>query len=282
MHKLIITVAPVGAEVTREQTPHVPITPAEIAGEARRAHAAGASIVHVHGRNPDGSPTQKRSVFGEIIDRVREATDLIVQVSTGGAAGMTAEERLEPLDCEPDMATLTLGTLNFGREVFSNPLDLVERFAREIRSRRIRPEVEIFDSGMLPTADRLVDQELLADPLHYDFVMGVPGGIAATPANLLHLAGQVRRHASWTVAGMGRHQLPMATLAILMGGHVRVGFEDNVYYTRGVLASSNAQLVERVVRLAHELGREVATPAEARKILGVRDHGARLHGKISG
>lgn len=269
MHKLIITVAPVGAEVTREETPHVPITPEEIAGEARRAHAAGASIVHIHGRNPDGTPTQSARVFGDIIDRVRAATDLIVQVSTGGATGMTPEERLEPLTCAPDMATLTVGTLNFERDVFANPLDLVERFAKEMRARRIRPEVEVFDSGMLSTADRLVEDELLADPLHYDFVMGVPGGIAATPANLAHLVSGIRRASTWTVAAMGRHQLPMATLAILLGGHVRVGFEDNIYYTRGVLATSNAQLVDRVVRLARELGREVATPAEARKILGV-------------
>lgn len=273
MHKLIITVAPVGAEVTREQTPHIPISPQEIAEEARRARDAGASIVHVHGRNADGTPTQSRAVFDEIIRLVREKTDLIVQVSTGGATGMTAEERLEPLECEPEMATLTVGTLNFGRDVFSNPQDLVERFAREIKARRIRPEVEVFDTGMLATADRLVDQELLADPVHYDFVMGVPGGIAATPANLLHLAGQARRHSSWTVAAMGRHQLPMANLAILLGGHVRVGFEDNIYYTRGVLATSNAQLVERVVRLARELGREIATPEEARRILGVPERG---------
>lgn len=273
MHKLIITVAPVGAEVTREQTPHIPISPQEIADEARRARDAGASIVHVHGRNADGTPTQSRAVFDEIIRLVREKTDLIVQVSTGGATGMTAEERLEPLECEPEMATLTVGTLNFGRDVFSNPQELVERFAREIKARRIRPEVEVFDTGMLATADRLVDQELLADPVHYDFVMGVPGGIAATPANLLHLAGQARRHSSWTVAAMGRHQLPMANLAILLGGHVRVGFEDNIYYTRGVLATSNAQLVERVVRLARELGREIATPEEARRILGVPERG---------
>lgn len=273
MHKLIITVAPVGAEVTREQTPHIPISPAEIADEARRARDAGASIVHVHGRNADGTPTQSRVVFDEILRLVREKTDLIVQVSTGGATGMTAEERLEPLECEPEMATLTVGTLNFGRDVFANPQELVERFAREIKARRIRPEIEVFDTGMLATADRLVDQELLADPVHYDFVMGVPGGIAATPANLLHLAGQARRHSSWTVAAMGRYQLPMANLAILLGGHVRVGFEDNIYYSRGVLATSNAQLVERVVRLARELGREIATPDEARRILGVPERG---------
>ena len=267
--KLIITVAPVGAEVMRDQTPHIPITPSEIAAEARRAHEAGASIVHVHGRNPDGTPTQSAAVFSEIIERIRAQTDLIVQVSTGGATGMSADERLQPLSCQPEMATLTVGTLNFGHEIFENPLPLVERFAREIRSRGIRPEIEVFDTGMLPTADRLVAAELLSDPLHYDFVMGVPGGIAATPQNLMHLAASIRRAATWSVAAMGRHQLPMATLAILLGGHVRVGFEDNIFYRKGQLATSNAQLVERVVRLARELGREVATPAEARELLGL-------------
>ena len=269
MAKLIITVAPVGAEVMREQTPHIPISPEEIAEEARRARDAGAAIVHVHGRNPDGSPTQSAAIFGDIIARVRARTDLVVQVSTGGAAGMSADERLEPLACKPEMATLTVGTLNFGRDVFSNPLELVERFAREIRARGVRPEVEVFDLGMLPTADKLVADGLLADPLHYDFVMGVPGGIAATAANLLHLISNIRGGATWTVAAMGRHQLPMAALAIVLGGHVRVGFEDNIYYSKGVLATSNAQLVERVVRIARELGREIATPAEARRILGV-------------
>jgi 3-keto-5-aminohexanoate cleavage enzyme len=267
--KLVITVAPVGAEVTREQTPHVPITPDEIAREAEAAWRAGAAIVHVHGRNPDGTPTQASEVFAAIIERVRARTDLIVQVSTGGATGMTPEERLEPLGCSPDMATLTVGTVNFGPDVFLNPLDVVERFAREIASRGIKPEIEVFDTGMLPSADRLVSRELVRDPLHYDLVMGVPGGISATPDNLLHLVRALRPGSTWTVAAMGRHQLPMATMAILMDGHVRVGFEDNIYYSRGVLAASNAQLVERVVRLARELGREVASPAEARRILGL-------------
>lgn len=269
MRKLVITVAPVGAEVTREQTPHVPISPEEIAAEAKRSWEAGAAMVHVHGRLPDGAPTQSADVFGAIIGRVRAQTDMIVQVSTGGATGMSAEERLQPLGCAPEMATLTVGTLNFGSEVFENPLPMIIRFAREIRARGIRPEIEVFDSGMLATADRLVGEEILADPLHYDFVLGVPGGIAATPANLVHLVSQIRSGATWTVAGMGRHQLSMATLAILMGGNVRVGFEDNIYYSRGRLATSNAELVERVVRLAKELGREVATPTEAREILGL-------------
>lgn len=281
MSKLIITVAPVGAEVTRKQTPHVPISPAQIAAEAKRAWEAGASVVHVHGRNPDESATQSAEVFGEIIQRVREGTDLIVQVSTGGATGMSAEERLGPLLCEPEMATLTVGTVNFGDEVFENPLPVVERFAREIQAKGIRPEIEVFDLGMLPTADRLVEKGLISDPVHYDFVMGVAGGVAATPANLQHLVSQIRTHATWTVAAMGRHQLPMNTLAILMGGHVRTGFEDNIYYSRGVLASSNAQLVERVVRLARELGREVATPAEARRIIGIEPRFGYTVGNVS-
>jgi 3-keto-5-aminohexanoate cleavage enzyme len=269
VNKLIITVAPVGAEVTRKQTPHVPISPEEIAAEAKRAWEAGASIVHVHGRNADETATQSAEVFGEIIERVRATTHLIVQVSTGGATGMSAEERLGPLACQPDMATLTVGTVNFGSEVFENPLPMVEHFARKIKSKGIRPEIEVFDSGMMPTADRLAEKELISDPVHYDFVMGVAGGISATPANLQHLVSQIRPKSTWTVAAMGRHQLPMNTLAILLGGHVRTGFEDNIYDSKGVLATSNAQLVERLVRIARELGREVATPAEARQILGL-------------
>ncbi|BAD39049.1 BKACE family enzyme [Symbiobacterium thermophilum] len=274
MEKLIITVALNGAEVTREQNPHIPFTPEEIAEDAARCRAAGAAMVHVHGRLPDGTPTQDAAVYKEILEAIRARTDVIVQVSTGGAVGMTAEERLAPVTLRPEMASLTTGTVNFGSDVFFNPPDLIETFARTMRQYGVVPEIEAFDVGHIDNALALVKKGILDLPLHFDFVMGVPGGIAGTIRNLLHMAESLPPGCTWSVAGIGRAQLPLATAAILLGGHVRVGLEDNIYYARGVKAT-NLMLVERIVRLANELGREVATPDEARRILGINREGDR-------
>ncbi len=270
MEPLIITAAVVGAELTRADTPYLPLTPAEIADQALAAYSAGAAMVHLHARADDGSPTQDIAVYRRILQEVRaRCPDVIIQVSTGGAVGMTAEERLQPIHLKPDMASLTTGTVNFGEDVFWNDLPLVRQFARAIVEQGIKPEIEVFDSGMIATALRLVKEGLLTPPMHFDFVMGVPGGIAGTPKNLLHLTESVPAGSTWSVAGIGAAQLPLATMAILLGGHARVGLEDNIYYTRGVLCEGNAPLVARVVRLADELGRPVATPTEARRILGL-------------
>jgi len=183
--------------------------------------------------------------------------------------GMTAQERLQPIYLKPDMASLTTGTVNFGEGVFYNDLALVRQFARAMAEQGIKPEIEIFDSGMIATALRLVKEGLLIPPLHFDLVMGVPGGIAGTVKNLLHLAESLPPDSTWSVAGIAAAQLPLATMAILIGGHVRVGLEDNIYYTRGVLSEGNAPLVARMVRLANELGRPIASPAQARRTLRV-------------
>jgi 3-keto-5-aminohexanoate cleavage enzyme len=267
MEKLMITVAVVGAELTRNDTPYLPITPKEIADEVVRAWEAGAAIAHIHARKDDGTPTQDRAIYREIIEQIQSRCDIIIQVSTGGAVGMTSEERLDPVQLSPEMATLTTGTVNFGREVFMNPPRDLEIFAEKMKEFGVAPEFEIFDVGMVENALNLVKKGWVEGHLHFDFVMGVPGAIPATAKNLLHLIDLIPKEATWTVAGIGRHQLPMNTLAITLGGHVRVGFEDNIYYRRGELATSNAQLVERVVRIARELNREIASPAEARKIL---------------
>lgn len=267
MDPLIITCAVVGAEVMRSDNPAVPYTPEEIAAEAVGAARAGAAMVHLHARRPDGSPTQDRETYRAIMDRIRAQSDVIVQCSTGGAVGMAPEERLQPVFLQPEMASLTTGTVNFGAGVFWNPPDLIEQFARTMREQGVVPEIEVFEPGMIENALRLVKQGILSLPLHFDFVIGGPGWIAGTPRNLVHLAESIPPGCTWSVAGIGRHQLPLATMAVLMGGHVRVGFEDNIFYSKGVLASANAQLVERVIRIARELGREIATPEEARRIL---------------
>lgn len=270
MEKLIITVALNGAEVTRAQNPHIPILPEEVAADAERCRQAGAAMVHIHGRLPDGTPTQDAAVYRAMAEAIQARTDVIVQVSTGGAVGMSAAERLAPVTLRPEMASLTTGTVNFGDGVFSNPPDMVEEFARTLAANGVKPEIECFDQGHIDNALALVRKGLLRLPLHFDFVMGVPGGIAPTVRNLVHMSESLPPGCTWSVAGIGRNQLPLAAAAIVMGGHVRVGLEDNLYYTRGVLAT-NPMLVERIVRLAGELGRPVATPDEARRIFGLTD-----------
>jgi 3-keto-5-aminohexanoate cleavage enzyme len=267
--KLWITAALVGAEVTREQQPHLPITPEEIAEEAARSREAGAAIVHLHVRDEAGRPTQDRAVFARTIELVRARTDLIIQVSTGGAVGMTAEQRGQPLALRPEMATLTCGSVNFGDDVFLNPPRVIEQFARTMQELGIKPEIEVFEVGMIASALDLVKRGLLEAPLHFDFVMGVPGGIPASPAHLLHLVAALPPGSTWSVAGMGRHELTLGAMAIAMGGHVRVGFEDNIYYRKGELAAGNAQLVARMATIGRELERPPATPDEVRRALGI-------------
>uniref|UniRef100_UPI0038B3C46F 3-keto-5-aminohexanoate cleavage enzyme n=1 Tax=Microaerobacter geothermalis TaxID=674972 RepID=UPI0038B3C46F len=270
MDKVIITAAVVGAEVMKEHNPHVPYTPDEIADEVARAHQAGASVAHIHARRSDGTPTQDRKIYQQIIEKIKERCDIIIQVSTGGAVGMSPAERIQPLELHPEMGTLTTGSVNFGEDIFANSFNDLKIFAQKFQEYRVKPECEIFEVGMISNALKLVKLGLLHPPLHFDFVMGVPGGIPATPKNLLHLVEQIPEGSTWTVAGIGRWQLPMAAHALLWGGHVRVGFEDNLFYEKGILATSNAQLVERVVRLAREIGRDIASPDEARKILHIQ------------
>lgn len=182
---------------------------------------------------------------------------------------MSAEERLQPLALQPDMASLTTGTVNFGEEVFYNSLPMIRQFARAMLEKNIRPELEIFDSGMIANALRLFKEGLLLEPLHFNFVLGVPGGAAGTLKNLMHMVESVPPSSTWCASGIGAAQLPLTTMAILLGGHVRVGLEDNIYYRRGELSQGNAPLVARVFRLAGELGRPLATPNEARRILNL-------------
>ncbi|HBK86887.1 MAG TPA: 3-keto-5-aminohexanoate cleavage protein, partial [Firmicutes bacterium] len=230
---------------------------------------AGASIIHLHVRDANEQPTQDVAVFAEAKRLINKRCDIIVQFSTGGAVGLPVEERTKPLSVRPEMATLSTGTVNFGPDVFMNSEHYIEGIAKAIVENGVKPEIEVFEVGMIDNALRLVRKGLLTLPLHFDFVMGVPGGIGGTVKNLLHLVESIPVGSSWSVAGIGRAELPLATMAIIMGGHVRVGFEDNIYYSRGVKAESNAQLVARIVRLAKELGREVATPNEARQQLGM-------------
>lgn len=269
MDKLIITAALTGAEVSRAQQPALPVTPDEIARAAEECAAEGASIVHVHARRADGTPTQDKAVYAEIIDKVRARCDVIVQVSTGGAVGMTAAERLAPVELRPEMATLSMGSVNFGDDVFLNAPRDMAHFLHVMKELRVKPEFEIFDAGMLHTLQRWIGKGLIEAQAHVDFVLGVPGAMSGTPESLMFLRSQLPPGATWTVAGIGAAQLPLAAMAIALGGHVRVGFEDNVWFRKGELATSNAQLVARIARIAREMERAVASPGEAREILGI-------------
>ena len=270
MEKLIITAAICGAEVTKENNPNIPYTVEEIGKEAEAAYKAGASIIHSHVRNDDGTPTQDKARFKACMDEIRKrCPDVIIQPSTGGAVGMSDEERLQPVELGPEMATLDCGTLNFGGdEIFVNTETTIKNFGKVMIEKDVKPEIEVFDKGMVDLAIRYHKQGFIKAPMHFDFVLGVQ--MNATVRDLAFLVHSLPEGSTWTVSGVGRHEMPMAVAAIIMGGHARVGFEDNVYIEKGVLAESNAQLVEKVVRLANELGREVATPAEAREILGLK------------
>ena len=268
MSPLIITCAPVGAEVRPEQTPYLPYTPQLLGETARAVREAGASILHVHCRNDDGTNTHSVERFQEACDAIRAHSDLIVQFSTGGAIGMTPQERASVLELRPEMATLTCGSVNFGDEIFENSFPIMRALLTKMNEFGVRPELEIFDKGHIANARRLARERLLSFPQHVDLVLGVPGGLEATVANLADLVDNLPDGCSWSVAGIGRQQLPMAMAAIAMGGHVRVGLEDNLHYSRGRLAR-NEELVARVARIAAEAGRPVATPNQARKLLGM-------------
>ena len=269
MDKLIITAAICGAEVTKKHNLAVPYTMEEIGREAKLAYEAGASIIHLHVREDDGTPTQAKERFALAIAEIKRlCPDVIIQPSTGGAVGMSNAERLQPLELVPEMATLDCGTVNFGGDdIFVNTENTIKEFGEKMIKLGVKPEVEVFDKGMIDTAIRLSKQGYISLPMHFNFVLGVTGGIAATMRDLVYLIDSIPQGSTYTATGIGRHEFPIAAMSIASGGHVRVGFEDNVYLSKGVLAESNGALVEKAVRIAKELGREIASPEEARGIL---------------
>ena len=274
MEKLTITAAICGAEVTKEQNPAVPYTVEEIVREAKSAVDAGAAIVHLHVREDDGTPTQSRARFQECEDAIYKACPNVILIpSTGGAVGMTPDERLQSTDTTPipEMATLDCGTCNFGDEIFDNTMPTMRAFGKRMIERGIKPEYECFEMGHLDTILTMARKgEVPGAPMQFNFVLGVPGCTPATVDNLCWLVKNIPAGSTWTSTGIGRHAFTLAAPTIVMGGNVRVGFEDNLYLEKGVLAKSNGELVDKVVRMAKLLGREVATSDEARVILGLK------------
>ncbi|MBV0901972.1 BKACE family enzyme [Haloarcula salina] len=270
---VIVTAALTGGVHGKEANPNLPETPAEIGRAAAKVEAAGASVVHLHARRPNGERSFETARFQEIDDAVRRHTDdVIIQHSTGGT-GAPDDVRHQPLrtDPPPEMASLDMGPLNrYDRLTSENTRALVDSLHAEMVDRGIKPELEAFNDGHLNEVRGLLDRRDLADPVYATLIFG-PGTLAPpTPGNFLNAVRNLPEGALFNTLGFGRHQLPFAAMGVLFGGHVRVGLEDNVYYERGELAESNARLVERVVRVAAELGRPVASTAEARAILGLK------------
>ncbi|MDB4935260.1 MAG: 3-aminobutyryl-CoA ammonia-lyase [Labilithrix sp.] len=265
--EVILTAAIVGAEITREQTPYLPITPQEIADEAARCREAGVAVIHLHVRNDDGTSTQSKERFGEAIERIRQKTDCIIQVTTGGAVGMSIEERVGPLACNPEMATLNCGSLNFGDDVFINTRPQIKEIAQRLNASGAIAELECYEVGHVEEAIALAEKGIVKRPLHFQFVLGVPGGLGASERNVRFMASLIPDDASWAVAAVGRHQQPMTELAMRLGGHARVGLEDNIYLSKGVLSEGSAPLVARAAAYARSIGRTPVDPARARAIL---------------
>lgn len=274
MDRVIITAAITGSRITRQTAPHIPITPEEIAQSAIECWEAGASIVHIHVRDPQtGQGIQDLNLFRQVVEKLRKETDLILSLTTSGIPGrnLPVEERLGPLSLNPELASFDAGSINLGGSVFINTPEFLDRAAEMMKEKGVKPEIEIFDAGMIVTALRMLEEGKLEAPLHFQFVLGTPWGAPATPKSLLHLLEHIPPGSTWSVIGIGKGHLPMAMMGLIMGGHIRVGMEDNIYYDQGVMARNNAQFVRRIVRIAREYGREPASTSEAREMLGLKD-----------
>ena len=273
MEKLIITAAICGAEVFKEHNSYVPYTIEELATEAFNAYIAGASIIHLHVREDDGTPTQDVNRFRLAINAIKEkCPDVIIQPSTGGAVGMSNDERLQPIALKPQMCTLDCGSVNFGgSDVFINTESDIVYFSEKIYEKEILPELECFGKSHIDQVLRLYKKGIINDHLHFSFVLGVNGGQTGEERDFHFLRESIPKNATFSVAGVGRYEFPLAELAIKYGGHVRVGLEDNIYLEKGVLAKGNGDLVMKVVKMAKIHGREIATPEDTRRILHIKE-----------
>ena len=299
MDKAIITAAITGGIHTPSMSPHLPITPAQIVDDSIRAGSAGAAIVHIHVRDPEtGRPSSDSSLFGEVVSQIKNRSDLVVCITTGGGLGQTTEERVAAVKAySPELASLNAGSLNFAlfqalstyKEfkhdweydylnmtedfIFPNTFKTLREFNQHFSEEATKPEFEVYDVGMINNLAFLIDRGYVRKPVYLQFVMGILGGIQATMNNLLFLYNSAKEalgEFQWSVCAAGKHQFKMGTAALLLGGNVRVGLEDNLFLDKGVKATSNAEQVEKIVRIARELGIEPATSEEARQILNLK------------
>jgi uncharacterized protein (DUF849 family) len=288
MDNVIITVAVTGGQTTREQHPGLPVTPEEIARAALESYNEGAAVVHIHVRDPKtGGRSMELAHYREAFERVRAKCDMILNLSTGSGGQLdigpdnmprmensvmaSPEKRVEHiLALKPELCSLDVGSSNAGFGVFVNAQGVVDKMAGLIKSVGVKPEVEIFDTGHIQIARRLIQLGLLEKNAHYQLCMGTRMGAPGTPKDAVHLAESLPPGSTWSIFGVGATQFPMVAQGVLLGGHVRVGFEDNVYMKKGVPAKNNAELVRHAARMIRDLNREVASVEEARKILNLK------------
>jgi uncharacterized protein (DUF849 family) len=278
--KVIITAALTGVLATRKQCPAIPYTPKEIGEEARRAADAGAAIVHIHARTPEGAPDWTVDTFGEIFAEVRARTDAVINFSTG-AVGLPAEDRIAHVrDLRPEVAALNMGSMNYAiyskksktfyhDHVFANPFKDIQFFLETMKSAGVRPELECFDAGHIGNTRPLIDMDVLGPPFQFSLIMGVLGGIPGTTRHLVDQVDSLPPGSHWQVIGISLNQWPLVAAAITMGGNVRVGLEDNFYIEEGRMAESNGDLVDKAARICRDLGRDIASPSDARAQLSL-------------
>jgi uncharacterized protein (DUF849 family) len=289
MDKLIITAAIIGAITTREKSPHPPMTPQEIAASAVESCQAGASVCHIHIRDPiTHAPSMKFEVYKEVFERIREKCDMIINLTTGSGARLLynpkapenpwdatglkgPEERVEHvMKLKPELCSLDVGSVNFGPYLFVNLVSVVEKMAAMIKEAGTKPELEVFDIGHIRIANHLIGRGLVEKPPLFQLCLGIPWGIEATTENMIYMRNNLSPDALWYAFAIGAQHFSMAAASMINGGHARVGFEDNLFIKKGVLATSNAEMVRKVVEIANLMDREVATPKEARQILGLK------------
>ncbi len=287
MEKLIITAAMIGGITTREKNPHPPMTPKEIADSAFESYQAGASVCHIHVRDPQTHvPSMKFELYQEVFDRIRNKCDMIINLTTGAGGRLlydpaknswntaelkSPEERVEHVvKLKPELCSLDVGTVNFGPRAFVNLVSIVEKMAKMIKEAGVKAELEVFDIGHIRIAKHLIQQGLVDKTPLFQLCLGIPWGIDATTENMIYMRNNLPDDCLWYAFGIGPTHFSMAATSIINGGHARVGFEDNLYICKNVLATSNAQMIQKVVEIANHLDREVATAQEARKILKLK------------
>ena len=272
MQPLIINAALTGMVPQRKDNPFVPLTPREIIRDAKQCVAAGATILHLHAREDNGQPTYRRDIYAEIFAGVREeCPDVLISASCSGRLHGEFWQRSQVLDLLPDFGSLTLGSLNFSQQASVNSPEMIQQLALAMKARGIRPELEIFDLGMADYARYLIQREIVSPPCYANILLGSLGTLAATPENLCTIVRALPPDVTWAATGIGRSQFFINSLAIAMGGHVRVGLEDALYYDwKSRVPASNLGLIERVIRVAEAIGRSIATPAETRAMLNLR------------
>lgn len=271
MEKTIITVATTGAWPTKDHNPNIPLTPEEIADDVYECYKAGAAVAHLHMRDDEGKGTMSDEKFAETVRLIKEKCDIVINLTTSGDLNATDETRQAHLKLlKPELASYDCGTMNWMHStLFVNHPKFLEELGYTMQENGVKPEIEIFDAGMVYNSLYYLKKGVLKGPLHYQFVLGAAGGTAATVENLVYLKGLIPQDSTWSALGIGQGHLPIMYTSIALGGHIRVGMEDNVYYAKNQLAKSNAELVARAARVIREANKEVATSDDARKILGL-------------